>query len=159
CRKSPTSWRRLRAIVSVTPRASDVRPNVSSVGTRPSFRHGCLDSLRPRGYLAAPVPRRSGPSFHVDGAPRPMQLLAPDVLAEAQGLSVAVTVTGLVAGLLVWLYGWRWHRFWTVLGATLLAGVLGLYSAPTYGVQPLVGGLLLAVAAGALALSLVRMVA
>jgi hypothetical protein len=88
-----------------------------------------------------------------------MQLLAPDLLAEAQGLSTLASGGGVAVGLLVWLFGWRGHRFWIVVAITLVGGVLGLYSSPTYGVQPLVGGLLLAVAAGAMALALVRLVA
>jgi hypothetical protein len=88
-----------------------------------------------------------------------MQFLAPDILAEARDLSTAVCVAGLVLGLLLWLWGWRGHRFWVVLSATVTAGVLGLYSGPDLGMQRLVAGLLLAVAAGALALALVRLIA
>src|SRR5262245_66462146 len=88
-----------------------------------------------------------------------MHLLAPDVLAEARGLSVAVSATGLAVGVMLWLLGWWGHRFWIVLAATLGAGILGLCSGPAYGAQPLVAGLLSAVAAGALALALVRVVA
>lgn len=88
-----------------------------------------------------------------------MHLLAPDILTEAQGLSVALCTVGLAAGLLLWVFGWWGHRFWVVLTATLAAGVLGLYAGPDLGMQRLVAGLLLAVAAGALALSLIRVVA
>jgi hypothetical protein len=85
-----------------------------------------------------------------------MQLLAPDILAEARQLSPGVIGVGLALGLFLWLWGGRTHRFWLSLVMTLGAGVLGLYFGPAYGMQPLVAGLLLAVAAGALALSLVR---
>jgi hypothetical protein len=88
-----------------------------------------------------------------------MQLIAPDILAEARGLSVGVTAAGLAVGLLLWLLGWWGHRFWVVLAATVGAGVFGLYSGPDFGMQRLVAGLLLAVAAGVLALALVRLVA
>src|SRR5258707_10405808 len=88
-----------------------------------------------------------------------MQLLALDILEDACGFSAGVSGTGLVIGLLIWLLGWRGHRFWIVLAATVGAGILGMYSAPAYKVQPLVAGLLLAVAAGALALALIRVVA
>lgn len=88
-----------------------------------------------------------------------MQLLAPDLLNDARDFSIPVTVTGLVIGLLLWVWGWRGHRFWVVLTATLTAGIVGLYSGPDFGLQRLVAGLLLAVAAGALALALVRLVA
>jgi MFS family permease len=88
-----------------------------------------------------------------------MQVVAPDLLAEACELSAAVSAAGLVLGLLLWLFGWRGHRFWVVLAATLLGGVAGLSASPAYGAQPLVAGLLAAVAAGVLALALVRVVA
>jgi hypothetical protein len=88
-----------------------------------------------------------------------MQLLAPDIVAEARELSLPVLVAGLALGLFLWVLGGRLHRFWLVLGTTLVAGVMGLYSGATFGVQPLVAGLLLAIAAGALALSLIRVVA
>src|SRR5207302_9488526 len=55
--------------------------------------------------------------------------------------------------------GWRGHRFWIVLAATIGAGIFGLLSGADYHTQPVVAGLLLSVAAGALALDLVRIVA
>lgn len=88
-----------------------------------------------------------------------MQLIAPDILAETRGLSVAACITGLLIGLVLWLAGWWGHRFWIVLAATLAAGIYGLCTGPELGMQRLVAGLLLAVAAGALALSLVRVLA
>src|SRR5438270_12033227 len=88
-----------------------------------------------------------------------MQLLAPDVLSEARGLSLGISALGVVVGFLLWLTGWRGHRFWIVLGSTVSAGIYGLWSAPVSQVQPLVAALLMAVAAGLLALSLVRLVA
>jgi hypothetical protein len=88
-----------------------------------------------------------------------MHLVSPDILADAKGLSVAVCVTGLALGLVLWLLGGRAHRFWLVLLTTLAAGVYGLSIGDVFGVQPLVAGLLMGVAAGALALSLVRLMA
>jgi MFS family permease len=88
-----------------------------------------------------------------------MQLLATDLLADARELSPVVTGVGLGLGLALWLMGWRGHRFWVVLTATLTGGIAGLVSSPAYGVQPLVAGLLAAVAAGVLALALVRVLA
>ena len=85
-----------------------------------------------------------------------MQLLAPDILEDVRELSPLLTGTGLVVGLFLWLMGARSHRFWLVLVMTLTAGILGLLFGPRYGMQPLVAGLLLAVAVGALALALVR---
>jgi MFS family permease len=91
-----------------------------------------------------------------------MQLVAPDILAEAVregGLSPLLSILGVVVGLMLWLLGWRAHRFWIVLITTVMAGVYGLYQAPEYRAQPLLAGILLAIAAGMLALALVRLVA
>ena len=88
-----------------------------------------------------------------------MQLVWPEVLAEVRGLSVTVCGAGLALGFLLWLFGWLGHRFWIVLLATAGAGVLGLYLNPVFGAGSLLVGLLLAVAGGVLALSLVRVVA
>jgi hypothetical protein len=88
-----------------------------------------------------------------------MSIIAPDVVAEGRGFSVGFCAVGLAVGLLVWLTGWRAHRFWIVLAATIAAGVAGLSRGAEFRVQPLVAGLLLAVAAGLLALALVRVVA
>jgi hypothetical protein len=89
----------------------------------------------------------------------PMQLLAPDILADAKGLSVPLCISGLVVGVAVWLLGWRCHRFWLVLVTTVLGGLYGLSEGPTFRAQPLVAAVLLAIAAGVLALALVRLVA
>jgi hypothetical protein len=85
-----------------------------------------------------------------------MHLVAPDILADGKGLSVAASGIGLAVGLLIWLLGGWGHRFWLVVVTTLGAGVYGLSIGEAFEVQPLVSGLLLAVAAGVLALSLVR---
>src|SRR5262245_26350969 len=87
-----------------------------------------------------------------------MRFLDPDILAEAQGLPLAVTATGLLLGVLLWAFGWWGHRFWIVLATTVAAGVIGLSAGPISGLQPLVVALLLAVAAGILALPLSRLV-
>lgn len=85
-----------------------------------------------------------------------MQLLAPDILEEAKLLSPYLSGAGLFLGFLLWSVGGRTHRFWLAMSVTLSAGLLGLTLGKQYGMQPLVAGLLLAVSAGALALSLVR---
>lgn len=85
-----------------------------------------------------------------------MQFLAPDILAEARTLSPLLSGVGLALGVFLWLFGGRTHRFWLAMCVTLAAGLLGLAYGKQYGMQPLVAGLLLAVSAGALALSLVR---
>ncbi len=88
-----------------------------------------------------------------------MDLIAPEVLADLSGLSIGLSAAGLVVGLALWLYGWRRHRFWVVLTITFLAGLLGLDEAPALHAQPLVAGMLLALGAGVLALSLARLLA
>lgn len=85
-----------------------------------------------------------------------MQLVAPDILEEARGLSPLLSGAGMAIGFLLWSLGGRTHRFWLAMSVTLTAGLLGLALGKDYGMQPLVAGLLMAVSAGALALSLVR---
>src|SRR5258708_4842821 len=77
-------------------------------------------------------------------------------LKEFRDFSLATNSLVLAIGLALWLLGGWSHRFCVVLITTLIAGVVGLQSGPVWGMEPLVAGLLLAVAAGALALSLVR---
>ena len=86
-----------------------------------------------------------------------MQLVAPDILEEARLLSPFLSGSGVVIGFLLWSLGGRTHRFWLAMSVTLAAGLMGLTLGKDYGMQPLVAGLLLAVSAGALALSLVRL--
>ncbi len=89
-----------------------------------------------------------------------MQLLAPDILAEARGLTPAMSGTLCTLGITLWLFGWRWHRFWIVAGVSLGAGLFGLEAGRgTGGTQVLAVGLLLAVCAGMLALELARLFA
>lgn len=86
-----------------------------------------------------------------------MQLIAPDVLAASHGLSVGAAGMLALIGLMLWACGWRWHRFWVVFGMTLLAGVIGLNAGEsTGGRQVMVVGILVAVAAGMLALELAK---
>lgn len=85
-----------------------------------------------------------------------MQIVAPDILEEARTLSPLLSGTGLLLGFLLWALGGRTHRFWLAMIVTLAAGLLGLSHGKQLGMQPLVAGLLLAISAGALALSLVR---
>ncbi|MBX9585139.1 MAG: hypothetical protein K2X87_32940 [Gemmataceae bacterium] len=86
----------------------------------------------------------------------PMNLIAPDILAEAQGLSKALLGTAVALGVGLWLFGWRWHRFWVVAGVTLAAGLAGLSAGRAGGGQVVAVGVLVAVAAGVLALELAR---
>ncbi len=88
-----------------------------------------------------------------------MHLLSPEILEEACEISAPIAATTCAVGFLIWLFGWRGHRFWIVLATTIAAGIFGLYSEPIHKTQPLVAGVLLALAAGALALALVRVVA
>jgi MFS family permease len=88
-----------------------------------------------------------------------MQLIVPDIMSEARGFPVAGYAVALVVGFLLWLLGWWGHRFWIVLFTTVVGGIVGLSLVRTTGVQPFVAGLLLAIAAGTLALALSRLVA
>jgi hypothetical protein len=88
-----------------------------------------------------------------------MQLIGPDILSDACGLSVGLLIAGIVVGLALWLFGWRWHRFWIVLITTVLAGIYGLYDSAVFRAQPLLAAVLLALVGGLLALALVRLLA
>ncbi len=89
-----------------------------------------------------------------------MQLIAPDILAEARGLTGAMTGTICVLGFALWLFGWRWHRFWIVAGITLASGLIGLNAGRTTGgTQVMAIGILLAVSAGLMALELAKVLA
>ena len=89
-----------------------------------------------------------------------MQLIVPDILAEARGLTAAMSGTLCALGIALWLFGWRWHRFWIVAGITLAAGLLGLNAGRAAGgTQIMALGILIAVAAGMLALELAKVFA
>jgi heme exporter protein D len=88
-----------------------------------------------------------------------MQLLAPDIVIEARGLSLSVCLFFFLAGFLLWLFGWRWHRFWMGMAITIAGGLAGLQAARASGSNLLALGLLLAISAGALALELSRILA
>lgn len=88
-----------------------------------------------------------------------MHLIAPEVLTEAHGLSPVLSGIGVALGLLVWLCGWRWHRFWVVVAVTLIGGLIGLQAGKSSGGHILAMGVLLAVSAGLLALELARVFA
>ena len=88
-----------------------------------------------------------------------MHLFAPDILTEARGLSPGVCVTAIVLGLLLWLFGWRWHRFWTVLSVTFAGAVYGLTTGDAGDAQVLAFAVLLALSAGLLALEMARLFA
>ncbi len=89
-----------------------------------------------------------------------MQLIAPDILMEARGLTVAMTGTLGALGLALWVFGWRWHRFWIVAGMTLTAGLIGLNAGRVHsGTQVMAVGLLLAVSVGMMAMELAKVLA
>jgi hypothetical protein len=87
-----------------------------------------------------------------------MAIIASDILADLCGLSLGLLILLLPVGLLLWFLGWWSHRFWIVLAATVTAGVVGLMEADSWHVQPIVVAVLLAIAAGVMALALVRLI-
>ncbi len=88
-----------------------------------------------------------------------MQLIAADVIAEANGLSVPFSAAGIILAALLWILGWRWHRFWVVLATTVAAGLVGLSTHQAIGPRMLAAGVLLALAAGMMAIDLSRLLA
>ena len=89
-----------------------------------------------------------------------MYLIATDILAELCGLSLGLIIAVIPIGMMLTLFGWWSHRFWIVLTTTVTAGVFGMLEASHYSAraQPIVVGVLLAIAAGVLALALVRVI-
>jgi hypothetical protein len=86
-----------------------------------------------------------------------MLVLSPDVLADILDLPVAALLVMVGLGAALALTGWRWHRFWLTISVSLISGLVGLRQATTWGIeQPVLAGVLLAAAAGCLALSLAR---
>ena len=85
--------------------------------------------------------------------------LLAELLEIARGLSLDVPIMGIVFGLLLWILGWRLHRFWIVTGITICAGIVGLVSGQQAGLQVLAVGLMLAVLSGLIALHLARILA
>jgi hypothetical protein len=88
-----------------------------------------------------------------------MELIVPDILQDVMQLSVILPVGGVLAGLILWLVGWRTHRFWVVLSLTVLGGIVGLKHAAELHTQPLLAALGVALLAGILALTLIRLLA
>lgn len=88
-----------------------------------------------------------------------MHLVSPPVLLDAKELSLGAAAFFLFVGVLLWVFGWRWHRFWVVFGVTVAAGVVGLGAGKSAGTQMMVVGVLLSVAAGALALEIAKIAA
>lgn len=88
-----------------------------------------------------------------------MHLIAPDILSEANGLSIPFSVAGIILGLLLWILGWHWHRFWIVAATTVIGGLYGLSVHQSISPRMLAAGVLLAVAAGMLAVELSRFLA
>ena len=87
-----------------------------------------------------------------------MAFIATDILTDLCGLSLGLIVLLLPVGFLLWLFGWWSHRFWIVLTTTVLAGVFGLIESSGWRAQPMVVAVLLAIAAGVLALAMVRVI-
>jgi hypothetical protein len=86
-----------------------------------------------------------------------MSFLAPDILELTRQLSPMICVFGLLLGALLWSFGGSSYRFWLALLITVAAGGLGLNLGRPNGVQPLVAGMLMALAAGVMALALARL--
>lgn len=86
-----------------------------------------------------------------------MEILSPDVVVDFLDLPMPALLAMMGTGLLLAITGWKWHRFWLTLCVSLFAGMIGMRQATAWGIsQPVVSGVLLAAAAGCLALSLSR---
>lgn len=88
-----------------------------------------------------------------------MNLIVPEIVLEGRGLSLAVVGVAIGVGLLLWLFGWRFHRFWIVVAVTVGGGLYGLSAGQATGVNMIAMGIMLALCAGLLALELARVFA
>jgi hypothetical protein len=86
-----------------------------------------------------------------------MEVVLPDILADVRQLSAILLVAALAVGAALWLAGWWSHRFWVVLAITVLGGIWGLQNAAVVLTQPLVAAIGIGLAAGILALTLIRL--
>jgi hypothetical protein len=86
-----------------------------------------------------------------------LELIAPDILIDVKELSPSLNVAALLVGAVLWCAGWWSHRFWTVLAFTVLGGIVGLQNAEALKSQPLVAAIGVGLAAGVLALTVVRL--
>ena len=86
-----------------------------------------------------------------------MELIAPDILADVKQLSTSLSAMALVVGAVLWLAGWWSHRFWVVLAFTVLGGIWGLQNGAVLQSQPMVAAIAVALAAGILALTVIRL--
>jgi len=86
-----------------------------------------------------------------------MEIVAPDILSDARQLSTILLVAAMLVGVLLWIAGWWCHRFWVVLGFTVLGGIWGLHNATALKSQPLLAAIGIGLAAGILALTLIRL--
>ncbi len=85
-------------------------------------------------------------------------LVSADVLEAGQGLSVAMLGTLTVVGMALWCCGWRWHRFWMMLGMGLLVGgVCWRWLTPLVAAPPLVFTAMAALCGAWLGVELVRL--
>lgn len=86
-----------------------------------------------------------------------MEILSPEVVTDILELPLPALLAMMGAGLLLSITGWKWHRFWLTMCVSLIAGLIGMRQSTAWGIsQPVVTGVLLAAAAGCLALSLSR---
>jgi hypothetical protein len=88
-----------------------------------------------------------------------MKLISPSVLQAGQGLSITACAIAIAVGLLLWFTGWRFYRFWLVLGVTVAGGIYGLSQGDKVGMPTIITGLLIAIGAGVLGVELSRIFA
>lgn len=82
-----------------------------------------------------------------------------EVLQAARGMSVAMLSTWLVVGLALWLFGWRWHRFWITCTAALAAAAITWYWGSNWTrTPPLIAAIVSAAAIAAIAVELARLI-
>jgi hypothetical protein len=82
-----------------------------------------------------------------------------EVLQAARGMSVAMLSTWLALGLAVWLFGWRWHRFWITSAAVIAAAAITWQCGNIWTqTPPVIAVIVVALAAAVVAVELARLV-
>jgi len=82
-----------------------------------------------------------------------------EVLQAARGMSEAMLGTWLTLGLALWLFGWRWHRFWIACVAVFAAAAITWHWGSHWTrTPPMISAVVVALATAVIAVELARLV-
>ncbi|MEJ5274548.1 MAG: hypothetical protein WHU94_01435 [Thermogemmata sp.] len=82
-----------------------------------------------------------------------------EVLQAARGMSAAMLGTWVTLGLALWLFGWRWHRFWiTCVAAFVAAAITWHWGSHWTRTPPVISAIVIGLATAMIAVELARLV-